>query len=627
MSSPKRERRSRSKSPKRMPQLVSTRREYPDFHSSRGRGYQGSRPRRPFGGPRRPRGRTIYRAFSERYYPGHRRYDNSRRYSANYHRSRSRSRGRSKSYSRSRSRSHSPRGRRSHSKSPARGRRRGSRSSSSRSSSSRSGKHHKRHSLEDKRAKASDSKPVKLSHLGHEGSRSPEKDAPAKKKSRRARSASIEKRSPARSRGDGEDDRGSGRTSSHDAAESRSDHFRERGREGEQDGFRLERQRSKDTRPASPATSSKKGTGKGKQLIARNRLHNVFSMITHDEAFDLDEDISIAIQRNPYAEPSEESTVKKVFDEELFSMIRNVSEGLNPIFDREEIKAFGHDSNLADDPDFERRVIRLKPGKSSQDNEPAQSSSVQRFKSTHKITRMIERNSGRSKSRSQSRSRSKSPRRREPEIRLKMLPDPRYEARYTEMQKKEGFESRKLDPGDLRHELRGSSSKSPGDLRSRLEKRDETPWLSMKEDTRNVKTDSRRDSRDAPDYSRRKDKYQYAEWMDKPEMIPKNPSYYEHDNRDERDSRDRGRGRGFRGRFIYRRPFRPFRARGSFRGRGRGNYNDRRSPPPHTSHSRGRFEETKRSEGEWKHDKFAELEGDSKSHREDEQHPHSTSER
>nr|KAG5698916.1 hypothetical protein BaRGS_006810 [Batillaria attramentaria] len=387
-----------------------------------------------------------------------------------------------------------------------------------------------------------------------------------------------------------------------------------------------------DYRQASPEPSSSKKTvrDKGKQLIARNRLHDIFSLITRDKSFTLDEDISIAIQRNPYAEPSEESTVRKVFDEELFTMIRSHSEGQRQIFDREELKAFGHDSNLADDPDFERRVIRLKPGKSSQEFESS-SSSVQRFRSTHKITRMIERDSGRSRSKSP-------PRRREQEVRLKLVPDPRYEARYADMQKKDGSSSRKLDPADLRHELRGSattsaatsSSKSLGDLRSRLDKRDERPWLSMKDDSRDVKADSRRDT-DAPDYSRRKDKYQYAEWMDKPEMIPKNPSYFEHDNRDElRDSRDRGRGRGrsrgFRGRFMYRRPYRPFRGRGTFRGRGRGS-SDRYSPPPHSSHSRSRYDDVKRLEGEWKHDKFAELEGDTKPHREDDQHPHSTSER
>ena len=89
--------------------------------------------------------------------------------------------------------------------------------------------------------------------------------------------------------------------------------------------------------------------------MLRNRLHGIFSLISQDADFELEEDISIAIQRNPYAEPSEDSTVTVVFDEELFAMIYPY-EGRKhkPIFDREEIKVFGHDKNLADDPDFER---------------------------------------------------------------------------------------------------------------------------------------------------------------------------------------------------------------------------------------------------------------------------------
>lgn len=469
---------------------------------------------------------------------------------------------------------------------------------------------------------------MKLSHLRHEGSRSPQKELPLKKKPRPARSESDEKSPPRKKRADSED---RGRSP---AGHLRRTSSREEDRSKQQDRYRSDEsgQRSRDSRHVSPrasSSSSKKHASEKKHLIARNRLHDIFTLITHDESFQLEEDISIAIQRNPYAEPSEESTVRKVFDAEMFAMIRNLNEGLKPIFDREEINKFGHDSNLADDPDFERRVIRLKPGKSSQDSsEPGPSTSVQRFKSAHSITRMIQRDR-RSKSRSRSRSRSgTSSHRREPEVRLKMRPDPRYEAKYKDLERKDGSGSRKLHPDDLRHELRGSGTKATGDLRNRLDKRDETPWLSRKDES------VRKDNNDAPDYSRRKDKYKYAEWMDKPEMIPKNPLYFEtvyadlqHDNRDERDLRDRGRGRGFRGRFMSRRPYRPWRGRGSFRGRpyisSSSSYNDRRSPP---SHSRSRYEE-KRVEGEWKHDKFAELEGNSKSHKEDDQHPHSTSER
>lgn len=106
-------------------------------------------------------------------------------------------------------------------------------------------------------------------------------------------------------------------------------------------------------------------------------------MISNDQPFELKEDISIAIQRNPYAEPSEESTVKKTFDAELFCMIRGSFEGRSAIFDREEIKIFGHDNNLADDPDFEKRVVRIKSGKSLQS---AETSSSQHLESSRVLT-------------------------------------------------------------------------------------------------------------------------------------------------------------------------------------------------------------------------------------------------
>ena len=40
-------------------------------------------------------------------------------------------------------------------------------------------------------------------------------------------------------------------------------------------------------------------------------------------------------------------------------------DGKKPIFDREEIKIWRHDDNLADDPDFERRLVRVKSSATS----------------------------------------------------------------------------------------------------------------------------------------------------------------------------------------------------------------------------------------------------------------------
>lgn len=63
---------------------------------------------------------------------------------------------------------------------------------------------------------------------------------------------------------------------------------------------------------------------------------------------------------------------QRVFDASQFKMIHKKSEGRRPIFDREEIKVWRHDENLSDDPDFERRLVRVKStsvtSKSSSDN-------------------------------------------------------------------------------------------------------------------------------------------------------------------------------------------------------------------------------------------------------------------
>lgn len=98
-----------------------------------------------------------------------------------------------------------------------------------------------------------------------------------------------------------------------------------------------------------------------------------------------------------------------------------------------------------------------------------------------------------------------------------------------------------------------------------------------------------------PDFSRRPDKYTYDAWKDKPEMIPRGRSYFEHDNRDEDDQWQFNRNFG-RGGFV-----RGGRGHG-FRGRGLQNFQN------------SRFE--KRSglaePVQWKHDKFETLLEDEK---------------
>lgn len=89
-----------------------------------------------------------------------------------------------------------------------------------------------------------------------------------------------------------------------------------------------------------------------------------------------------------------------------------------------------------------------------------------------------------------------------------------------------------------------------------------------------------------PNFSSRPDKYRYQEWLDKPDVVPKGPSYFEHDTRGEAMMRDsRGRGYGLRGRG---RGMQSNRSRGGFRGRISYSVNPR----------------NKWSPNHWKHDMF-----------------------
>ncbi|KAK7091773.1 serine/arginine-rich splicing factor 4-like isoform X2 [Littorina saxatilis] len=606
MSSPRRDRRSRSGSPntksKRSLDLVSTRVSPQSFKNRewqpRGRGNQRGRGRgqlRPF--VRRDyHGVTVFRGTSQRYFPRH-----ARDESGNHHHRRSRSRGRSWS------REHQLR---------------------SKSASSEEGSRHKRHRSGSRERHTSSMKDRKQAHS--RDSFSPEIKLSSRKKHRRHSSASPNRRQGHKTR-----------SRSHSAEKPRPSQSRTRREERDYPkypdprypeemedrlGRRRERSRSPEVtrgkRPPAPAA-------KGKELIPRNRLHKIFSLITQDTDFELDEDISIAIQRNPYAEPSEDSTVTVVFNEELFTMIYPERRKHKPIFDREEIKVFGHDKNLSDDPDFERRVIRLKPGKSSQPAEP-QSSGYQ-YRSSFKITRTVKRGRSTSRSNSPARQTSQS----DTKFRVRVTNDPRFESRFAELQgKDEAGPPRRsnLDPTDLRHEL-SSNRKTSVDARIRIDRdRDRREDRPRSSDARDSRPDRSKDREELPDFSRRKDKNMETPWLYDPESIPKDPKYFMHDDR-EHERRERGRGgRFFRGRFNMRRPFRPYRSRGYVRGgyRGRGNYflggNTRSFSPPR----RFRKDYEKSPEREWKHDKFSELDqdGEKKPHREDDhEYPHSTSER
>ncbi|KAL8594953.1 hypothetical protein ACOMHN_038750 [Nucella lapillus] len=614
--SSKRDRRSRSgsRSPassksKRVLDLVSTRRYSPPGHHYQPRNFRG-RPRRPFV-HRGSRGVSVFRGTSERYYPRRQRYGN-----------RGESFGRRR---RSHSRSHSH-GRSARQSGP-RDRRQRSESKSSSSGSVTPERHPRSKSRDQHRFAGRDDE-----ETGRRGSQSLEDKAPVKKKPRRHASPSSDKDS---SRSGSQE-----KHRSHDRGQHRYGNRHEEEQAKYSLGKRHAAFEEEEDRagggyiPGIPRHCHRRS---GKELIPRNRLHKIFSLISQDSDFELDEDISIAIQRNPYAEPSEDSTVTVVFAEELFSMIYPY-EGRKhkPIFDREEIKMFAHDKNLADDPDFERRVIRVKPGKSSQHSDPGPSSSSSyQYKSSLEITRTVKRN----QSGSRSRSRSASPaRQRNPQFRLRVSTDPRFEARYADLHRRgemgASAHHSDLDPHDLRHEL--SSGRKSSDRRSRMDReKDRHGSRPMSPEERDNKAEQKKDAEDLPDYSRRKDKYQYTPWLDQPELIPKDPKYFMHDDREIQESRFRGRGGFMRGRYYnYRRPFRPYRGRGNFRGpyRGRGNYNnDPRNDPrprsPRRQYTGRRNDDNRSVEREWKHDKFSELETDRErpTHGENSQHPHSTS--
>jgi hypothetical protein len=100
-----------------------------------------------------------------------------------------------------------------------------------------------------------------------------------------------------------------------------------------------------------------------------------------------------------------------------------------------------------------------------------------------------------------------------------------------------------------------------------------------------------------PDFAHRPNKYTYEEWKERPELIPKGRSYYEHDDRDAADDQWNSR----------------FRGRGMGRGRGRARGRTSFDQPPRRSFDEprrrpGQFGGARAGEDLWKHDKFEELE-------------------
>ncbi|XP_013775122.1 zinc finger CCCH domain-containing protein 13-like isoform X2 [Limulus polyphemus] len=132
-----------------------------------------------------------------------------------------------------------------------------------------------------------------------------------------------------------------------------------------------------------------------------------------------------------------------------------------------------------------------------------------------------------------------------------------------------------ISSGRFREE-RGAFVGSRGPMHSRYHNRERSPKDKL------------------PNFSQRPDRFKVQPWMEKPDSTPKEPSYFEHDDRGESSrGRFRGVGRGFRSLGIRGRFFRggfrgSLRGRGGFRGRifrGRGFLSKRgRGSPSHWEH-------------------------------------------
>nr|XP_022288351.1 uncharacterized protein LOC111100585 isoform X2 [Crassostrea virginica] len=313
----------------------------------------------------------------------------------------------------------------------------------------------------------------------------------------------------------------------------------------------------------------------------------------------VDENITIGIHRTgPNLRNTPNKPVVRDFDPFKFVMLRRRDEGKKPIFDREEIKIFGLDKILDEQIYEEKRTISVVP--SDEQRRSIRSSS--RY-SQDRDTRTVK----------------SSDRSREPTVRLNPKPDPRYEKLF---QESEGYESKSINPNDLRHNL----------MKRKYDDEDDDSY-----DARQRLDGRRKGGRDYSDRDRKKSlgKYKFEAWKENPEMIPKHPMYFEHDNREkEFGSRGRfGNNRFFRG--GNRRPF-----RGGFRGRGfRGGYRGRNfggyKPTSHyySSKKEGDEEYDKRygfhykssdkrprDSGTWKHDLYDTIESEDGDKAEDKSH-------
>lgn len=316
----------------------------------------------------------------------------------------------------------------------------------------------------------------------------------------------------------------------------------------------------------------------------------------------IEDNIVIAIQRGPHAINASPVEINREFDSNNVVVHRRKEEGKKSIFDREEIKIFGFDNILDENVYEEKRIISVVPSVS-------QSSSKRRH--SPEVIRKFKHG---------------------PEIKLNFRPDPKYESLVKE-EDHDRIKRVEKNPNDLRHSLskRKQDEGLSFDARKKIEakrkstdgsrkdsnrvfdriggrqrerrkdgsreKRPERPNVTSGRDRDSKRPEGEKQDREQrlPDFKNRPDKFRYEEWKENPEMIPRNPSYFEHDNR-EGQRGFRGRGRSFRGR-----P--PPRGRGrGFRGSSRGFSSSRDNRD-----SRDTRDSYKERESTWKHDLFDKM--------------------
>lgn len=266
------------------------------------------------------------------------------------------------------------------------------------------------------------------------------------------------------------------------------------------------------------------------------------------------EKITIDIRRN-VKDPS--PTRRAIIDPSDIKVVRRNNEGSRAIFDREEIR--NPTVDLREDAMMERRVVTVKPSdremggalradKGARDmySDPQMTLSQrwQSYDDRKSTQRVVSHDVGYQKEfRERSIDKTSRPR----------LNSMSRESRYKDESPGRG---QFLDnPDDLRHNLGGrkdtygdykrknyDDNRSLGDSRIANRETRGSSGYNSSSSYRQVGGEG-----DLPDFSQRPDRFKYTEWLDKPEVIPKGSSYFEHDDRSKPFLRSRGRSRPFRG--------------------------------------------------------------------------------